>query len=217
MRKGYIFITKSGFDPGIGKHVKDPYFGEIPTLGACRPDLRKNVESGDFLFLVSGKVKNYPQYIVGAIEVDKKIKSRTAYRRFPELRLHETADGQLDGNIIITSSGDQHPLDNHENFERRRDNYIVGKRNPIVLETPDEIARGRERTMPILRELFGKDGEIPRDIIGRMSKLDDQQVTTLVRMLHSLKADQRRRVMRAVAGGAITDRNRSRITLPTLR
>lgn len=44
MRKGYIFITKSGYDPGAGKHVKDPYLGDIPTIGACRPDLRKRVE-----------------------------------------------------------------------------------------------------------------------------------------------------------------------------
>jgi hypothetical protein len=34
---GKIFITRSGYDPQLGKHVKDPYLGPCPTLGACRP------------------------------------------------------------------------------------------------------------------------------------------------------------------------------------
>jgi hypothetical protein len=31
---GKIFITRSGYDPQLGKHVKDPYLGPCPTL-AC--------------------------------------------------------------------------------------------------------------------------------------------------------------------------------------
>jgi hypothetical protein len=34
---GKIFITRSGYDPQLGKHVKDPYLGANPTLGAYDP------------------------------------------------------------------------------------------------------------------------------------------------------------------------------------
>ena len=199
MRKGYIFITKSGYDPGEGKHIKDPYLGDIPTIGACRPDLRKRVEPRDYLFLVSGKVKNIAQFIVGAFEIDEKLDSNDAHGRFPEQHLHKREDGQLDGNIILTSQGQQHPLDNHKNFEGRRDNYIVCKKESIVLKTPSEILRGRKKTMAILQEVFGKSGEIPRDIIGRMSKLNDEQVASMIRLLKSLKTNEKERVMRAAA------------------
>lgn len=40
---GKIFITRTGYDPQLGKHVKDPYLGPCPTLGACRPDVRKQL------------------------------------------------------------------------------------------------------------------------------------------------------------------------------
>ena len=36
---GKIFITSSGYDPQLGKHVKDPYLGPNASLGACRPDI----------------------------------------------------------------------------------------------------------------------------------------------------------------------------------
>lgn len=198
MRQGYIFITKSGYDPGVGKHIKDPYLGDIPTIGACRPDLRKRVQPGDYLFLVSGKVKNVPQYIIAAFEVDEKIDSVTAYARFPDQHLHKREDGQLDGNIILDSQGKQHPLDNHKNFEGRRNNYIVCKKESLILRTSDEILHG-QNTMAILQEVFGKKGDIPRDIIGRMSKLDDRQVSSLLNLLQSLKTSEKERVMRAVA------------------
>ena len=29
---GKIFITRSGYDPQVGKHIKDPYLGPRPTL-----------------------------------------------------------------------------------------------------------------------------------------------------------------------------------------
>jgi hypothetical protein len=214
MRKGYIFITKSGYDPEVGKHVKDPYLGEIPTFGACRPDLRKNVMAGDYLFVVSGKVRNIPQYIMGAFEVDDKLDSSVAFARFPKQHLHKREDGQLDGNIILDSQGEQHPLDNHKNFEGRKNNYVVCKKESLVLKMPSEILRGREKTMAILQEIFGKAGTIPWDIIGRMSKLDDQQVTSLLKLLQSLKTEEKERVMKAVAGryGNVGNNNRPQPT-----
>jgi hypothetical protein len=52
---GKIFITRSGYDPQLGKHVKDPYLGANPTLGACRPDVRRQLNEGDHIFVISGK------------------------------------------------------------------------------------------------------------------------------------------------------------------
>ncbi len=33
--KGYIYITSTGYDPEHGKSLKDPYLGDVPTLGGC--------------------------------------------------------------------------------------------------------------------------------------------------------------------------------------
>lgn len=52
---GKIFVTSSGYDPQLGKHVEDPYLGPEPSLGDCRPDVRRQVKMGDHLFVISGK------------------------------------------------------------------------------------------------------------------------------------------------------------------
>src|SRR3712207_4622763 len=44
---GKIGITRTGYDPEAGKHVKDPYLGPCPALGACRPDIREQLGVGD--------------------------------------------------------------------------------------------------------------------------------------------------------------------------
>ena len=70
---GKIFITRSGYDPQRGKHVKDPYLEGEPSLGACRPDVRKQLKPGDYVFVISGKVKGADQFVMGGFEVDRKI------------------------------------------------------------------------------------------------------------------------------------------------
>ena len=92
---GKIFITRSGYDPQLGKHVKDPYLGPNPTLGACRPDVRKQLQQGDHIFVISGKIPVAPQYVMGGFEIAAKIDPLTAYQQFPEQRLHRLPDGQL--------------------------------------------------------------------------------------------------------------------------
>ncbi len=115
------------------------------------PNIRRHVVEGDQIFVVSGKVKSVPQYVIAGFEVAETIDAMTAYNRFPELRLHEQPDGQVDGNIIVTDHGTQHPLDTHkpESFETRIQNYIVG-RDPIVLTTPYQVERGRIETLDML-------------------------------------------------------------------
>ena len=93
---GKIFITRSGYDPQLGKHVKDPYLGPCPTLGACRPDIRKQLTKGDHIFVISGRVPTANQYVMGGFEIAAKIDALTAYKEFPELRLQLRTDGQAD-------------------------------------------------------------------------------------------------------------------------
>lgn len=186
--KAKIFVTSSGYDPDKGMHVKDPYLGPRPTLGACRPDIRRQLQPGDQIFTVSGKVQGVSQYVMGGFAIAEKIAAVEAYKRFPELRLSKRDDGQLTGNVIVNAAGKQHKLDGHDKFDRRIENYIVGT-NPIVLATPAEIAKGREHTLEILQDVFGRKGDSVRQIIGRCSNMDEKQVEKLRRLLTALKDD----------------------------
>jgi hypothetical protein len=132
---GKIFITRSGYDPQPGKHVKDLYLGPCPTLGACRPDIRKQLTEGDHIFVISGRVPTANQYVMGGFEVAAKIDALTANKEFPELRLQLRTDGQLTGNIIVSADGKQLQLDNHNSFNERIKNYVGGT-NLIALTYP---------------------------------------------------------------------------------
>ena len=139
---GKIFITRSGYDPQLGKHVKDPYLGRNPTLGACRPDVRKQLTKGDHIFVISGRVPVAPQYVMAGFEIAAKIDGLTAYQQLPEHRLQLRDDGQLTGNIICGPDGRQHELDNHNSFEKRMQNYVIGT-NLVTLTTDEEIERAK--------------------------------------------------------------------------
>jgi hypothetical protein len=186
---GKIFITSSGYDPQLGKHVKDPYLGPNATLGACRPDFRRQVNEGDHLFVISGKLPNVRQFVMGGFEVEKKISAEEAYQMFPDQRLRLRDDGQLTGNIIVDANGAQHHLDDHDpaSFAKRVSNYIVGA-NCIALVRPEEISLGREQTLDALREIFKKNGGSPFEIVGHYgSQLTEEQVHQLREWLLSLK------------------------------
>ena len=150
--KGYIYITASGYDPEHGKDLEDPYLNDTPTLGACMPNIREQVIPGDHIFVVSGKVREAEQLVLGGFEVSEKIDAIDAYRRFPSLRLHQNKKGHSYGNIVISKDGTQHPLDSHKakNFHRRTKNYVVGK-NLVALKSEEEITLGRSETLPVLK------------------------------------------------------------------
>ena len=184
---GKIFITRSGYDPQMGKHVKDPYLGPHPTLGACRPDIRKQLKKGDHIFVISGRIPDFNQFVMGGFEIESKIPAIEAYRLFPDLRLGQLQDGQLTGNIIVTADGRQHELDNHTSFDRRVQNYVIGT-NPIVLRTPSEISEGRRQTLEALRDILHKKGKTPFEVVGRFgTQLTDQQVIQLRDWLEAIK------------------------------
>lgn len=183
---GKIYVTSSGYDPEKGKDVKDPYLGLNPSLGACRPDIRKRLQEGDQIFVVSGKVRDVDQFVIGGFEIEEKISAIEAYHRFPEQRLRLGDDGQVIGNVIVTASGKQHKLDHHNKFDQRIQNYIVG-RNPIALITPEEVAEGRRRTLEILRDVFQKKGDSIRAIMGRCRNLTEKQILKLRAYLDAVK------------------------------
>lgn len=184
---GKIIITRSGYDPEKGKHIKDPYLGDVPSIGACRPDVRRRINVGGQIFLVSGKVKNLQQVVVGGFEVAEKISAIEAFHRFPGQRLRSREDGQLDGNVIVDAEGRQHRLDDHSSFNERVKNYIVGK-NPVVLTTPQELAIGRAQTLEALQDILKKKGARPIDVIGRWGRdLTEDQVEKLRAWLLSVK------------------------------
>jgi hypothetical protein len=186
---GKIFITRSGYDPQLGKHIKDPYLGPCPTLGACRPDVRKQLSQRDHIFVISGKVPVAPQFVMAGFEVAAKMDAKTAYEQFPEHRLHLLPDGQLDGNIIVGADGKQHELDDHNSFDERIKNYVVGT-NMLALTTSAEIAKGREETLEALCDILRKRGTKPFDVVGRFgTTLNEKQILELRAWLARLKAN----------------------------
>jgi hypothetical protein len=186
--KGYVYITGDGADPNAGNPLGDPLFSRTPTLGACMPNIRRFVETGDWIFVVSSKIPAFQQYVVGGLRVKERIDALAAYRRFPENRLRKEADGTVSGNVIVTAAGKQHPLDHHspDTFENRIKNFIVGS-EAVALETDREVMIGRDQTLPKLSSLLGKRGNRIIDVMGRLSKLDEQQVKTMIDWLQGIK------------------------------
>ncbi|WP_147274946.1 hypothetical protein [Ferruginivarius sediminum] len=187
--KGYIYISGTGSDPIVNNNLNDPIFGKPPTLGACMPNIRRFVDVGDFIFVVSGKTEGVQQYVVGGFQVDEKIHALDAYDRFPENHLYVDKNGILQGNIIVTRNGAQHHLDRHSSstFESRLENYIVG-RNPIALTTRREAELGRQQTIGKLADVLGRRrGNRVIDVMARWSKLNENQVTQLIDWLQGIK------------------------------
>jgi hypothetical protein len=157
----------------------------VPTLGACVPNIRRAVHVGDYIFVVSGRVTGERQFIVGGFKVKEKIDALRAFKKFPENRLHLDENGNLLGNIIVNGRGQQHPLDEHDSFENRIENYIVGA-DPVVLQTPAQQKAARRDTVDFLTKLFGKPGDRVHDVIGRHRKLDEKQVNQMLLWLKDL-------------------------------
>jgi len=185
--KGYIYTMYAGADPGYGWSMNDPIFGPVPTLGACVPNIRRAVEKGDFVFVISGRIPGERQFVVGGFKVAQKISSLSAHRRFPENRLRLTPDGQVVGNVIVKSDGTQHALDTHSNFANRVENYLVGC-DASYFETHTQYTAARSDTLGVLSDVFNKEGQRVFDIIGRYRKMESNQVTQLLEWIQSIKS-----------------------------
>lgn len=185
---GVIYTCASGIDPGDGDLLTDPLFGPVPTLGACVPNLRRLVERGDWIFVVSGKKRNLPQYVIGGLRVAEKIDALAAYERFPANRMSRNGSGIVQGNVPIDEHGQKHPLDSHgaDGFERRIRNYIVGD-EALTLETPAEVALARDQTLGLISQLRKKQGNRVFDVMGRASKLTNPDVERMLEWLQGIK------------------------------
>jgi hypothetical protein len=187
---GKIFITRTGYDPLKGKHIKDPYLEGEPSLGACRPDIRKKLQVGDHVLTVSGKVPGVNQFVMSDFEVARKLHALDARKEYPQQRLRLRDDGQLTGNVIVTAGGKQHRLDGHDpkTFSKRLPNYIVGC-NALVLSTEEEVERGRAETMEALQEILKKKGKSPIEVVGRWgTTITEEQIEQFRAWLRRLKA-----------------------------
>lgn len=188
--KGYIYISSPNADPERRRNLNDPIFRKSPSLGGCMPPIRRLVLPGDYVFVISGTTKGVQQYVVGGFQVAEKIDALAAYKRFPENRLQLNSEGKVVGNILIDGNGNQHPLDTHSpnNFARRIENYLVGV-NPIALETPAEVARGRSETLNRLSLILEKpQANRVIDVMGRWARLDQAQIEKTLDWLQGIKA-----------------------------
>ena len=189
--KGYIYIAGRGADPALHDDLNDPLFGPVPTLGACMPNVRRVVEKGDHVFVVSGKTAGVQQYVVGGFRVEEKISALAAYGRFPENRMRVDAQGRIQGNIIVEEDGSRCALDEHDraSFEARARNYLVGTA-PLAMTTPVEIERSRRETMNRLGQIVGRPpANRIIDVIGRCKRLDEDQVGEIVAWLAGMKEE----------------------------
>jgi len=184
--KGYIYVSGTGSDTYGGKFLNDPAFGRRPTLGACMPNIRRLVVPGDWVFVVSGSLKGVQQYVVGGFEVAEKINAVAAYERFPEHRLRINDLGQLEGNIIVTDSGQQSTLDSHNKFDERIQNYLVGGKS-VSMDNENEAEASRQTTLAVLSGLFDKPGNRVIDVMGRWRRLDEDQIFRLETWLSDIK------------------------------
>lgn len=185
--KGYLYTMFAGADPGMGWRMTDPILSKVPTLGACMPNVRRVVVPGDMIFTVSGRCTGVRQYVVGGFQVAEKIDALAALARFPENKQRKLDDGSLAGNIIVNADGTRSDVDYHSTFEERLANYVVGK-NPIILDTPAQIARGREETLEMLGEIFARPSKKLSEITGRWRKLDERQIEKMKSWLQSIKS-----------------------------
>ena len=184
---GYIYTMGAGADPGHGWTMNDPIFGKVPTLGACVPNIRKAVTTGDYIFVVSGRMANVKQFVVGGFEVGEKINALAAYKRFPENRLRINEKGQTEGNVIVDAAGSHNELDDHDGFDKRVENYIVG-RNPVNFDSSSEFDAARHDTVDVLDQVFKRSGARVFDIIGRHRKMNEEQVKEVIKWIESIKS-----------------------------
>ncbi len=184
--KGYIYKLYAGADPSLGWEFNDPIFGKYATLGACMPNIRRFLDIGDWVFALSGRVPERVPYVIGGFKVDEKLDALDAYERFPEYRLRKNERGQVVGNIIVDADGEHDALDDHDQFAKRRQNYLVGREAvAIVGERAIELARARTHGM--LERILNMRSNNTADLVPRWRGLNEEQVKALVEELRRLQ------------------------------
>lgn len=187
--KGYIYKLYAGADPAAGWTFNDPIFGKYATLGACMPNIRKFVDVGDWIFAISGKTPLVVPYVIGGFQVDEKIDALEAHARFPEYRLQRNESGQIVGDIIADGAGKHHEMDDHNNFDTGRLNYLVGKKS-VFFDRDKQIDLARQRSLGIMENVLGFKANRISDLVPRWRRLEANQVEELVGQLRKIESEK---------------------------
>ena len=187
--KGYIYISgafttvrrsKCG---GAGWLDNDPHFWtQPPTWGICRTDLRRCVDSDDYVFFVLPKASELPQMVYGYLRVRERITHVEAYRR--RLASKRMGPGKKpNGNIIVTADGSYNPSDGRASHKRRfdaiKEHYVIGDTAKSEFFAPAKI-----NFLDYLNNLFHTSGRSVFDVVRRGGRrLNERQVHRLLRWL----------------------------------
>jgi hypothetical protein len=163
------------------------FWSEPPTWGICRPDFRKSLSVGDYVFFVLPANVRLPQMIYGYMRILEKIDHLAAYHR-PELFDKRMGNKNPNGNIIVDSAGNYNKFDmgfHLGNFSKIKQHYVIGDPENSEFLTEAKLLQKQPAFQATLNAIFNKQGKTPIDVITRKGRrMDQQQVASL---LHWLK------------------------------
>ncbi len=190
--KGLIYIAGAVKTLGASTEYRgwlpnDPHFWtNPPTWGICRNDLRRKTDVGDYVFFVLGKGAELPQMIFGYMRVAEKISHTEAYHR-ADLVDKRMGNKNPNGNIIIDDCGAYNRFDagvHRDIFDKIKREYVVGDSSCSRFHSPHEIKMLAPEFPEHVRNIFGRGGDRPIDIISRYgTELTEPQVTELLKWL----------------------------------
>ena len=193
--KGFIYIagsfeTVNRSDCGRGKGWidNDPHFWkDPPTWGICRPDIRRKVNLGDYVFFVLPKHGRHPQMIFGYLKVKDKIDHLTAFNQVYLFHKRMGNNQNPNGNIIVDSSGKYNTADagvHRHNFHKIKKEYVIGDDTDKLFLDAHEINRKAPLFISTIQNIIGKKGNRAVDIISRYGKtLSSSQVLALLKWM----------------------------------
>lgn len=165
----------------------DPHFwSSPPTWGICRNDLRRRVDSGDYVFFVLPRNAEQPQSVFGYLCVSEKISHSQAYFR-RELQSKRMGNKNPNGNIIVDESGGYNPYDRRVHkriFDKVTREYVIGDPTRSRFLSEVEISLLAPHFVVFLKSLFGGSGSRPFDFIHRYGReLTESQVCTFLKWI----------------------------------
>ena len=171
--QGYIY-TMAGADPGHGWILNDTDLRARSHSRSMRTEHKARGAGGRQYFRCEWQGSRRPAICRWWVPGSRKDQ---CVGRLQALSRESARPGPVDvrGNIIVTGNGQHHPLDDHDNFARRVENYIVG-RKPVYLENPREYNAAREESLDVLSRIFKRRGRRIFDVIGRYRKMNSDQV-----------------------------------------
>lgn len=170
-----------------GEVDNDPHIWNEPyTWGICRPDLRNNIDVGDYVFFVLGNKADLPQMIFAYIKVREIITHEEAYKKLRNKRMN----GKIyEGNILIDSKGRYNKYDKgkHKNkFKKIKNKYVIADMKHSRKLEKNEIIEKSKNFVNKISDIFNKKGKTVYDILSRKGrKMDELQINKILQWLNS--------------------------------